>query len=335
MSITIRVKSKEIVLSNLNDDCNYEINKYALSALSYINWSLSELKMLNKSSLIQWEIYSSNNYHIDIYETFAPFIKFDIYLAYVEQQYKQVNSDILKKIIIMVYLHNNMEILKYHIVNNKYFYFSYQPFLLEFRELFNIYDYDDINRYISADVLIYFIDLLSLPNIERLLNRLSVSEEVCDAILNRFSRYPYCRHELSKIIFTTQSLSFSFIESREWSYDSWITILENQNLTNDNLMHLLKKINIMKYLVSRYGKLSEEFITNSISYLDKDVISEYQKLTYEFVKAHHNIINFELLSLNTNLNFSIYEVNKESVLESPQYIIINPNNQTKNVIFID
>ena len=59
MSIIINLKRGIIEFKNLNDDCNFILNSNDIKhSLNYIDWNVSELKLLCKYKFINWEIYS-------------------------------------------------------------------------------------------------------------------------------------------------------------------------------------------------------------------------------------------------------------------------------------
>ena len=130
-----------------------------------------------------------------------------------------------------------------------------------------------------------------------------------------------------------QNLSINFIKETKWSFNVWIFILGNQNITDNDLIELLK-CKTLKFLISKYAKMSGTFIENNYKLLDFEIITEFQPLDYEFVRTHIELVNMELLKKNEKINFLIFEVNKENLINSGvEYICLKDPNYNK-VLFI-
>lgn len=340
MSIIIKVRSKKINVLNLNEDCNYELNQYEISkALSYIKWPSNELKILNKSSLIDWSIYSTYDLTLENFIQFGDQIDFDMYLSSIEIQYKTINYKIIEKINT---LSNITNILKKHILKNKSFYFECTDFLKQFKALFDLYNLDDVLKYINtSDLLLEYVEILPLSFFDRILNKfylhkISLGENLCKLIIQRFATHKLDQENITKIIFSTQLLSFNFIVSCQWSYEVWISIFKSQDFTEDQLLQLLRTTSI-KIIISKYARLSEFFIRNYSKHLDMNSVIEHQELSYEFVKEHYKSIDFALLSKNKKVKFTILNTNTNSELDNIHYIISKETHISSipGIIFID
>lgn len=333
MSIIIKIRSRELNFNNLNEDCNYELNQSnVISSINYIRWSLPDLKLLNKYSLINWSIYSTYDLSLEHFNEFGDFIDFDTYLTSIEAQYKNINSKIIDKISVITL---KSHILKSHIAKNKSFYFEDAEFMKRFKSFFDAYNLEDVTKYITCgEILDEYINLLPLSFFDRILQRLELTDESCRSIISRFNCYIHEQEIITKKIFSTQNLSFDFIISNTWSYDVWIIILQSQSFEDDRLLLLLKKTHTMKSLISKHAKLNENFIIKYLDLLDIDIIVEFQDLSYEFVKSHQNLIKFELLAQNNKIKFTVLQTTIHSDLDDTIYIIARQP-ELKSVVFID
>lgn len=333
MSITIRIKSKILCFNHLNDDCNYELNQYGVVCIiNYINWSISELKILNKASLINWEIYSIHDHFFEIekFEAFAEFINLNTYLQSVENKYKNINLKIIEKIYAIA---DHSTILKYRISKNKAFYFGNVDFLKRFRSHFDAYNLEDVLKYItSEEILEIYMDLIPLSFFDIILSKMQISSISCKNIILRFSYYPHEQEQISKRIFATQVLNFNFITQNTWSHDVWKIILQHQTFSHEELLGLLQKNNNMRYLISRYATLNEEFITTNLSLLDIEALVEFQELSYNFVKNHKQLIKFDLLTTNNKIKFTILQTTASSNIDEVRYVVLE-NAIKSDVVF--
>lgn len=353
--IRVRIKSQLIEFNDLDDDCNYEVNQYPLiQSLSYIQWGDSELRILDKNNMIDWEIYSYNDLSHDIFKLCYNKINLETYLIFMESKYKMITLDQLKNLKLIQLFDcvkhiDDRYIIKHRAESNPEYYYNNSEFLLKFKFAIIFFNYDVILKYINTpELLIGFTQILPLTLFEKLLLKITIPgpmlTNVYNLITEKFANYPYEQLNIINIFFQSQSFSFDFIKSKLYSpasYDTWVNIIKYQKITNAELLLLMYDNKIGKTIcniICQHKYLDMQFIEeNSINnnILDINLILTHQPLSYEFVKSHHTKLNLNLLTKNNNIKFTITELNTDGIFHEPQYIIINNISHCDKIIFID
>ena len=352
--VRVYVKTKTIEFINLNDDCNYEINNPPMNnssttdiriidSLNYILWSLSNLKILVRYNLINWDIYSNNDLEMEIIKYYTNEINVDHYLKFIELKYKTITDALVDKLGILRFTKNFDRILHTRCQQSKNFYLTNTNFLINFKFTIDLYNANDVLKYINKSILLKeFIPILPLPMFERLLHQITIEGDLIECIFisiaQRFANYAHEKNNIIDVLFATQELSFDFIKRGHWTFNNWKSILQYQNFSDEQLLNIINNNQYgltLVQLICTYRKLPTSFIENNLKSLDMRIVSRYQPLTYEFAKRFHTYLDFSELLKNTNISFSIVEVNDGGILNGLQYVITKNINACSDVVFID
>lgn len=346
---TIKLKSRTIELPDLNEDCNFMLqscniensSKYQnviLSTLSFIEWDLINLGTLNDHDLIDWQIYSSNDLSEEIIQQYMNRIVFSNYLSFIERKYKIIPDSHISRIEFLSSTDlNNQLVLKNAAQSKPDFYYTKQ-FLSTFKFTVDTMNLNICKKYINDPRLVSEFVLYFPPDIlEHYVKTLSFNADDLKKIADTFSGLE--RNKIWNIIFQHQQLSFSFISSKTWTYNIWITILVHQKISNEELLFLAKipAGKTIMQLACKFKELHEDFISENWSILDIDLITQHQNLSYDFVRTNIHRIKIESLTMNQKIKFKIVEVpNDDEILDIPnKYIIINTPAEKNNILFID
>jgi hypothetical protein len=356
MKIIINLKFRTIEIPELNGDCNFVLQscnleenqpKYCnviLSILSYINWPIDQLKILDKNSMIDWNIYSSHDIDEPAIKTFVSRIDFNVYLQQLELKYKVLPADANDKI--KIFICNNLAnqtVLRNHAIANPEFYYN-ESFLKEFPFAFNTLDINSCVKYINTNGLIdKFIYYIPPTVFDHLIRNIRLTELTLKKIADIFEINALEYNRIWALIFEYQKISFSFIMtgalSNSWSYNTWITIMTFQNLEDYELLKLFETPagNTIMQIACKYRKLSEEFINDHWNLLDIKTLLLHQSLSYSFVKSNIDKIDLTVLMNNQKLKFKIVEiVDTDEIIDNPtKYVIINEPDNHSSVLFID
>jgi len=355
--IVINLKKRSIEIPDLNDDCNFVLQTCNIqdltykniiqSALSFIAWEYDKLDILDNYELIDWDIYSFNDLDFELLNKKINTIKFDRFLAFIEQKYKILPIEYIQKIKIFIdkpdektHIELNKTILKTRTAANKEFYYC-SDFLKTFSFVFDTLDDNVCKKYLMTKELVnIFLDHVSPNVIKHFIQTIVLDEDIIHRIIEIIDE----KNEIFNIIFEYQKLSYEFIlkgaTNKLWSYNNWIKIMKNQILNENELFELFKLPSgeTIMQICCQYKKLNEIFIKKYWNILNQILIQKYQLLSYEFVKNNIELFNLKLLSTNTLLKFKIIEINDndDSLVEIPsKYIIINEHNNYDRIIFVD
>lgn len=347
MSVTVDLKSRQILLDTLDEDCNFVLqtldmknelsyNNLILSSLNFIEWELPKLKILNEHDMIDWKIFSKQPMSDEIFKYSTRYINLESYLSALEKKYKILPDDQIQRITeIMEY--NCLTKLANHTRSNKEFYFT-EEMLDKNSYILNTFDDNECIKYVSSEKL--FIKLMPhLPHgaIKHICENIKLCEESCDLVI----KYQYILPNIKSVIFQHQNLSFGFImkyhEINLWTYNDWINILRHQSFNNDQLLRIFRSSagETIKKIASEFYIFDEDFLLQNWDVLDKELIITYQPLSYSFIKSNIDKIDMEKLYKNQNLKVKIIKIPNTSgmIIGPTKYFIIN--NHEEDIVFVD
>jgi hypothetical protein len=298
----IRLKSKTLYSPYLDEDCNYELNLYnVIDSLSYIEWGLPDLRILNKYNIIKWDIYSARDLSLDHIDIFYEYIHMPTYLNFIESQFSQITKQQIDNIELLCSYTSSYNIVKKHAQANKKFYFV-EDFLIIFKECVDLHT--DLNYLNNEKLILNYVNILPLSSFESVITNIKIENTLLiDKIIARYNNYRFEQYHIYRLIFKHQIIPYSYIiqNYKKWSYDIWLCIILYQKFTETQLLELLDLISILRYMISFHYNLSEDFIIKYHKKLDMNTVSEFQALSWKFIKENSAILNTVRLLKNKKI----------------------------------